>query len=162
MKASSESCKLPITILIAEDDEDDRLLISEAFADHCDCIRTRFVNDGLELWEYLQNEPILPGLIITDVNMPKLDGSQVLKKIKTNSRLMNIPIIMFTTSSEEDLIAKSYCTGVNSFIRKPFKYDELENIVDLISRYWCEIVLLPRKECDIQEETASRSSNPIT
>jgi len=148
MEAPLDSCKTPITIVIAEDDADDRFLLSEAFQDHCSCIRTSFVNDGIELWEYLQNEPILPGLIITDINMPRLNGTDVLKKIKADQRLMNIPIIMFTTSAEEDLIAKAYCIGANSFIRKPTTFDDLKNIVDLISRYWCEIVLLPKKECE--------------
>ncbi len=86
--------------------------------------------------------------------MPKLGGGEVVRKIKAHPRLMNIPIIMFTTSADEDLIAKAYCTGANSFIRKPSTYDRLKDIVSLISRYWCEIVLLPRKECDIQEGTA--------
>jgi CheY-like chemotaxis protein len=147
-RTTMDVCKQPITIVVAEDDDDDSLLLDKAFQENCSCIKLKFVHDGLELFDYLQAEPILPGLIITDMNMPNLNGIEILKRIKQDSRLLNIPVIVFTTSDEQDAIVKSYCTGANSFIRKPTTFDSLVNIADIISRYWCEIVLLPGHQCE--------------
>jgi two-component system, response regulator len=143
-----ESCgvQVPITVVVAEDDEDDRLLIQEAFRANCQCLTLHFTNDGLELLEYLTSDGASkPCLILIDLNMPKMGGLEAVEKIKSNDKLKDIPIIVLTTSDDEDTIAKSYCSGVNSYIRKPMSFSQLEHIVNIIGQYWCEVVLLPGK-----------------
>jgi len=140
-----------ISILVAEDDEDDRLLIKEAFED----IRIRnkidFVNDGVELLEFLrregdfasEKENALPGLILLDLNMPRMDGREALAIIKKDPKLKLIPVIALTTSKAQEDILKTYETGVSSFITKPVNYDDLSKIVKTLKSYWIEIVSLP-------------------
>ncbi len=77
----TESCKPIATILVADDDEEDRMLIGEAFKNHCDCIKLEFVNDGIELFEHLKNaRSPFKGLILLDMNMPRMNGTEALKK----------------------------------------------------------------------------------
>ncbi|MGO9315019.1 MAG: response regulator [Syntrophobacteraceae bacterium] len=141
-----ESCgvQVPITVVVAEDDEDDRLLIAEAFRANCQCLTLHFTHDGVELLEYLtKTEVSKPCLILIDLNMPKMGGIEAVEKIKSNDKLKDIPIIVLTTSDDEETVAKSYCSGANSYIRKPMSFSQLEHIVDIIGKYWCEVVLLP-------------------
>lgn len=138
-------------ILIAEDDEEDRELIKEAF-DECglsnDII---FVNDGVELMDYLQRvgkysnkqEYPFPGIILLDLNMPKKDGRQVLLEMKADNELRKIPVTILTTSKSTEDVLKSYRLGVNSFIIKPVTFDALVNVLNMIGKYWFEIVELP-------------------
>ncbi len=141
---------MPVTIILADDDPDDQLLVKEAFGDNCSCVKLLFVNDGQELLNYLNDVVILPGLILLDVNMPKMGGIEALKCIKSNPRLLNIPIIIFTTSSNKELILESYCIGANSFINKPDSFHTLVDMVDTISKYWCNIVMLPDTLCPVK------------
>jgi len=149
-----DSCKMPVTIIMADDDLEDQLLVKEAFKENCSCVRLLFVNDGQELLTYLDEVVILPGLILLDVNMPNIGGIEALKRIKHNPKLINIPIIIFTTSSNKELILDSYCVGANSFINKPDSFNRLVDIVDVVSKYWCNIVALPDTLCPIKEATA--------
>ena len=113
-----------------------------------------FVVDGQEVMDYLlrkgkfvdaEKNP-LPGLILLDLNMPKMDGRQVLKEIKNNPKLRTIPIIVLTTSKAEEDILKTYDLGVNSYITKPVTFDALVDIVKNLGKYWFEIVSMPYKE----------------
>jgi CheY-like chemotaxis protein len=141
-----EGCGVPLTVVAAEDDEDDRLLIEEAFRNNCGCLTLHFTHDGLELLEYLTKADISkPALILIDLNMPRMGGIEAVEKIKANDKLRDIPIIVLTTSDDEETIVKSYCSGVNSYIRKPMSFSELEHIVNIIGQYWCEVVSLPGK-----------------
>lgn len=140
-----------LTILMADDDPDDRLLVQDAF----DEIRLRnpvcFVTDGVELMDYLHRRgnythlagTALPGLILLDLNMPKKDGREALKEIKQDPVLRTIPIIILTTSSAEEDILRSYDLGTNSFIIKPVTFDKLVDIIRKVTQYWFEIVRLP-------------------
>lgn len=141
----------PITILMADDDPDDRMMTKEAFdearlGNHLD-----FVFDGEELMDYLyrrgkykelNNRP-LPGLILLDLNMPKKDGREALKEIKTDANLKRIPVVILSTSKAEEDIIRSYDFGVNSFITKPVSFEGLVDIVKALRKYWIEIVVLP-------------------
>jgi CheY-like chemotaxis protein len=138
-------------ILIADDDADDRLLIKEAFEESEWKNPLHFVQDGVELLDYLyrQNkfavlagEP-LPDLILLDLNMPRKNGIEVLEEIKSDERLKTIPIIVFTTSKAEEDILRSYNLGVNSFITKPVSFDLLVELTKSLAKYWFEIVKLP-------------------
>lgn len=142
--------KLPI-ILMADDDADDRMLAKEALSENKLANDLHFVEDGEELLDYLnqrgkfntENAP-RPGLILLDLNMPKMDGREALSKIKSDPMLRKIPVIVLTTSKAEEDIIRSYELGVNSFISKPVTFDELVEVTRQIGKYWFGIVELPR------------------
>jgi CheY-like chemotaxis protein len=140
-------------ILIADDDPDDRLLVKEAFEKSNWKKPLHFVEDGVELLDYLfrrgnyadlAEEP-LPDLILLDLNMPRKNGIEALETIKNDPELKTIPIIVFTTSKAEEDILRSYNLGVNSFITKPVSFDLLVELTRSLAKYWFEIVKLPVK-----------------
>jgi CheY-like chemotaxis protein len=142
----------PITILMADDDEDDRALTLEAVADARLANEMRFVVDGQELMDYLKHEGDYseggkeapkPGVILLDLNMPKKDGREALAEIKTDPKLRTIPVVVLTTSKAEEDIFRTYELGVNSFITKPVTFVGLVEVLQAFSRYWFEIVELP-------------------
>ena len=150
MNSSSQ----PIRIVVADDDADDRMMIKDAFDESKLGNPVDFVEDGVELMEYLHrqgkwthltNQPF-PGFILLDLNMPRKDGRTVLKEIKESSELHRIPIVILTTSKAEEDIIRTYNLGVNSFICKPVSFDKLVDIVKTVGHYWIEIVALP-PEC---------------
>jgi CheY-like chemotaxis protein len=140
--------KRPITILIADDDPEDRMLAAEALKESRLANDVRFVEDGEELVDYLTfrgrftnpEDAPRPGVILLDLNMPRKDGREALREIKENSELRRIPIIVLTTSKAEIDIYRSYDLGVNSFIVKPVTFDSLVEVMHVIGRYWFEIV----------------------
>ena len=140
-----------VPIVVAEDDEEDQELLMEAFEECGLAQDVFFVRDGEELMDYLgrkgrftdSQEFPQPGIIVLDLNMPRKDGRQVLKEIKSHSELRKIPIIILTTSKAEEDIKSSYELGVNSFIVKPVGFDSLLNVTRVIGKYWLEIVELP-------------------
>jgi CheY-like chemotaxis protein len=140
-----------ITILMADDDEDDRLLARDALREarlHNDL---RTVVDGVELLEYLRREGDYadpesspwPGLVLLDLNMPRMDGREALREIKGDPKLRSLPVVVLTTSKAEEDIVRTYDTGVNSFITKPVTFLGLVDVMKAFSRYWLEIVDLP-------------------
>ncbi len=145
-----------ITILMADDDEDDCLLVKEAFKESKLCNDLRFVADGEELMDYLHRrgkyaDPASapkPGIILLDLNMPRKDGRQALKEIKADPELRSIPIVILTTSREQVDILASYSTGANSFVVKPVKFQALVELIKVLERYWFEIVKLPTSRSD--------------
>ncbi|MCI0710881.1 MAG: response regulator [Chloroflexi bacterium] len=141
-----------IVILMADDDEDDRLLAEEAFKESRIRNDLRFANDGEELMDYLHQRGEYakpgaaprPGLILLDLNMPRKDGREALKEIKSHDSFRHIPVVILTTSRDEADIIRSYNVGANSFIVKPVTFESLVEVIRLIGRYWFEIVELPR------------------
>lgn len=144
--------KIPITLLICDDDEDDRMLTQQALEDAHISNDLRFVGDGEELLDYLyQRGPFSgetgsaprPGLILLDLNMPKMDGREALQHIKGDATLHDIPVVVLTTSNLDVDVIKSYRLGVNSFITKPVTFSGLVEAMNVLGRYWLEIVELP-------------------
>jgi CheY-like chemotaxis protein len=143
--------KRTVDILIAEDDPDERELIEEAFRESRLSNPLNFVKDGIELMDYLYRRgrfaamggKPLPGLILLDLKMPRKDGIEALREIKSDSRLRSVPTVVFTTSKAEEDIIRSYNLGVNSFITKPLGFGQLVEMVRAFSQYWLEIVELP-------------------
>lgn len=140
----------PITILIADDDPEDRMLAEEALRESRLVNDIRFVDDGEDLLEYLQNrgkyagaDNPQPDMILLDLNMPRMDGREALKVIKSDPELRRIPVIVLTTSKAEEDIYRTYDLGVNSFIIKPVTFDSLVNIMKVLGAYWFEIVEIP-------------------
>lgn len=142
----------PITILMADDDPDDRLLVREAFEENSLLNNLETVEDGEELMDFLQRRgkyeetTVSPGLILLDLNMPKKSGLEALKEIKADPRLRRLPVVILTTSKSEEDIVRSYDLGVNSFIVKPVTFDALVDLVKELDRYWFQIVELPGLE----------------
>jgi len=143
---------IPITILICDDDEDDRMLTQQALEDAHISNALRFVEDGEQLLDYLYQRGAFagetgaaprPGLILLDLNMPTMDGREALRLIKQDATLVDIPVVVLTTSSLDEDIIKSYKLGVNSFITKPVTFSGLVEAMNVLGRYWLEIVELP-------------------
>ena len=142
----------PITILMADDDPDDRLMARDAFAECALPNPLRFAEDGEELMAYLhrlgryadQGAYPTPGLILLDLNMPRKNGLEALNEIKNSPDLKGIPVILLTTSGAERDIASSYELGANSYITKPLNFDDFLNVVKQLGVYWLELVSLPR------------------
>ena len=140
-----------IVILMADDDDDDYLLTQKALKQSKLLNTLCRVNDGEELLDYLNRrgdfsngaEHPRPGVILLDLNMPRKDGREALKEIKSDPELCDIPIVVFTTSKAEEDIFKSYQLGVNSFITKPVTFEGLIKVMQTLGRYWFEIVELP-------------------
>jgi len=139
-----------ITILMADDDCDDRLMAEDAMRESRLGNTFRCVEDGQELMDYLTRrgkyavaDAPRPGLILLDLNMPRKDGRQALKEIKSNPDLRRIPVVILTTSKTEEDVLRSYDLGANSFITKPVTFDRLVDIVRTLGNYWFEIVELP-------------------
>jgi CheY-like chemotaxis protein len=124
-------------ILVAEDDEDDQELIRDALLEsELAEQKLRFVTDGEELINLLQNAVLLPSLILLDLNMPRKNGFQVLSEIKTSTKLKHIPVIVFTTSDNYSDIKKCHELGGNSFMTKPPGYIELVSQMRSLKAYW--------------------------
>lgn len=146
----SASEKLPL-ILMADDDADDRLLANDALRDSAFQGDVRFVEDGEELVDYLHQRGKFdkaessprPGLILLDLNMPRKNGKEVLREIKSDPILKQIPVVVFTTSRLDTDIAAVYQLGANSFVSKPSGYDDLVNIMRELKQYWFSVVQLP-------------------
>ena len=141
-----------ITILVADDDADDRMMIKDAFHESRLANQLMFVNDGEELMDYLgrkdkycdREKSPRPGLILLDLNMPRKDGREALKEIKADANLRSIPVVILTTSKAQEDIYRTYDLGVSSFITKPVSFESLVGITRDLGRYWFEIVELPQ------------------
>lgn len=141
-------------ILIAEDDAEDRMLVKDALDESRLVNDLRFVENGEELLDYLLNKNKyedkdhnpLPGLILLDLNMPKMDGREALREIKKHPELRVIPVVVLTTSQAEEDILRTYDLGVSSFITKPVTFGSLVDIMKTLGKYWFEIVELPHNK----------------
>lgn len=137
-----------LSILMAEDDADDRVLLADAFAESGVVVALDFVSDGVELMQRLalRDGDVslgLPDLVLLDLNMPRMDGREALRAIREHERLRHLPVIILTTSSAELDIRVSYQLGANSYVTKPRRFDELIAVLRSLERYWMDIVQLP-------------------
>jgi CheY-like chemotaxis protein len=143
----------PITILLADDDQDDLMMTREALQQSRLGNDLRSVLDGEELMDYLLRRGMYadpasapqPGLILLDLNMPKKDGREALAEIKADPKLRKIPVIVLTTSRAEEDVFRTYDLGVSSFITKPVTFDGLVEAMKVLAHYWFEIVELPSR-----------------
>jgi CheY-like chemotaxis protein len=142
----------PIVILLADDDEEDRMLACDALIESRLSNDVRCVMDGEELMDYLHRsgkyappaEAPRPGLILLDLNMPKKDGREALQEMKADPGLRHIPVVVLTTSQADEDILRSYDSGASSFISKPVSFEGMVNLMKGLGRYWFEIVELPQ------------------
>ena len=146
-----QSSRRPNTVVLADDDEDDRALLQRAWRECGVASSLTTVSDGVELLEYLRHgesdgvpsEPPRPGLILLDLNMPRMDGREVLRELKADPMLRRIPVVVLTTSKADEDIRCSYDLGAGSYISKPVGFDELSEAVRRLGEYWFDIVELP-------------------
>jgi CheY-like chemotaxis protein len=144
--------KKSIVIMMADDDPDDRSMTKEALEENFLLNELRFAEDGAELMDYLKRRGKYsnpetsprPGVILLDLNMPKKDGRECLKEIKSDDELKSIPVIVLTTSKAEEDILRTYDLGVNSFVTKPVTFMELVEVMKNLGNYWFDIVQLPK------------------
>lgn len=144
-KLENTSC-----VLVADDDADDLFMLKEAFSSLKFDKEICNVENGEELLEFLHKKgkykdiklPV-PKLILLDLNMPKVDGRECLKVIKADPELSKIPVIIFSTSNNPEDISHSYSLGANSYIIKPYSYNELVDIITMINKYWFNVVKIP-------------------
>ena len=137
-------------ILIADDDPDDQYMIKEALNASPLDREVRSVSDGEELMDYLHKrdkfremELPQPTVILLDLNMPKKDGRECLSEIKADPKLSRIPIVVFSTSNNQDDVIRSYEAGAASYIAKPYSYNELVEVMEAFKRYWLHTVKTP-------------------
>jgi len=141
-----------IQFVVAEDDEDDQFLIEEAL--HSCAVRNPYVyvNDGVELLDFLTKElkekPNRPAeatfIILLDLNMPRMDGREALQKLKADPAFRRIPLVILTSSKSDEDVIRSYETGVNSFVTKPVSFEGLVSVIAELKRYWVEVVEIPK------------------
>lgn len=142
--------KQPLSILVVDDDPDDRLLIGDAFRQTNLAGALAFVEDGQALLDYLRHQgpfaegrPPRPGLVMLDLNIPGKDGREALADMKADPALRGIPVVVLTTSTDEEDVMRSYELGVSGFVHKPASYAALLEMVTVIGKYWTEVVALP-------------------
>ncbi|MEX0600464.1 MAG: response regulator [Rhodothermales bacterium] len=141
----------PISVLLAEDDPDDRMLTRRAFEVSELNSELRTVENGEDLIQYLRKEGKYagvreaprPGLILLDLNMPRLDGRDALRTIKSDSDLRRIPVVVFTTSDATHDITQCYDLGANAFVTKPVTFDGLQSAIQRLGAFWFEVANLP-------------------
>jgi len=141
----------PIVLLMAEDDADDRLLVKDALEESRVLNVLHFVEDGEQLLDYLRRQGRYsdpetsprPGLILLDLNMPRMDGREALRAIKADPELRRIPVVVMTTSKAEEDIFRSYDLGASSYITKPVTFERLVDLMKTLGHYWIEFVELP-------------------
>lgn len=140
-----------ITILLADDDAEDRILAEDALRECGLADRLRFVENGEELLAYLRRQGRYagpgaaprPGLILLDLNMPRMDGREALRALKADPALRRIPVVVMTTSKAEEDIYRTYDLGVSSYVAKPVSFEALVGVMRAIGLYWFDTVLLP-------------------
>ena len=139
---------MPLEVLLVEDSPGDVRLTQEAFRDANPSIRLHVANDGVEAMAFLKHEGVhvsapRPDLILLDLNLPKMDGREVLAHIKEDSGLKSIPTIILTTSEAEADILKSYQLQANCYLNKPVQLDAFENVVKTVNDFWLTMAKLP-------------------
>ena len=145
-------------VLLAEDDDDDFLLIQEAFAQLGLSHALQRVKDGEELLAYLSRQSAPPSLLLLDLNMPRKDGREVLREIRLDPRFHYLPVVALTTSNNPDDVSLTYRMGANSFVHKPTRFGDLVQVVKTLLTYWFEIVELPGRRLTPAPQANARTN----
>lgn len=140
----------PIEVLSIEDNPADTALLKDWFQQYPGKCNYRFVRDGLEALDYLYQRnhyagAVRPDLILLDLNVPKVDGRDLLREVKTNPDLRRIPILVLTTSSSDRDISDAYDLGANAFISKPLDLDDVDAMLASLGKFWLGSARLPRR-----------------
>ena len=138
----------PVKILLAEDNEDDIILVQEALGEGSALRLLHVVRNGEDALAYLRREGKYedaeqPGLLILDINMPKKNGFEVLEEVKADPTLRQIPVVMLTVTSRDEEVAKAYSKGACTFIRKPVNFEDFEKVMQQFALYWTTVATIP-------------------
>ncbi|MFP4460363.1 MAG: response regulator [Candidatus Zixiibacteriota bacterium] len=134
-------------ILLVEDNPADVRLLKEALLDLSDDeIEVDVAGDGIIAIDYLENANVNPDFILLDLNLPRMDGREVLANIKANSRLKVIPVIVLTSSRADEDVVNAYQNNANCYIKKPVDFDNYLDIVSQIKNFWVDVAILPPKK----------------
>jgi CheY-like chemotaxis protein len=150
MMADPQSSAQPIEVLLVEDDPGDVLLTREAFEDHKLRNNLHVVNNGVDALAFLEKEgeyagtPV-PDLVLLDLNLPRMDGREVLARIKNDERLRHIPVVVLTTSEAEEDVLRSYHLHANAYVTKPVDFERFIDVVRRIDDFFVSVVKLPRR-----------------
>jgi CheY-like chemotaxis protein len=139
-----------VEILLVEDDPGDVLMTREAFADHKLRNQLHVVDDGVQAMAFLRQEGEYagkprPDLVLLDLNLPRMDGREVLQAIKSDPDLSSIPVVVLTTSENEDDVLRSYSLHANAYVTKPVDFDRFIEVVRQIDDFFVTVVRLPRR-----------------
>ncbi|MEN3306447.1 MAG: hypothetical protein V7603_2649 [Micromonosporaceae bacterium] len=139
---------LPIEVLLVEDDPGDVLMTREAFEEHKVRNRLTVVADGVDALAYLRGQQpytdaVRPDLVLLDLNLPKVDGREVLAEIKNDESLRQIPVVVLTTSQAEEDVLRSYQLHANAYVTKPVDFEQFINVVRRIDEFFVSVVKLP-------------------
>jgi chemotaxis family two-component system response regulator Rcp1 len=142
---------VPLQVLLVEDSPGDIRLTQEAFRDANSSVQLHVAYDGVEAMAFLRREGVhvhspRPDLILLDLNLPRMDGREVLAQIKSDDLLKTIPTVILTTSEEERDITRSYQLHANCYLNKPVQLDAFENLVNGINDFWLTMARLPQKK----------------
>jgi CheY-like chemotaxis protein len=153
-EASATNMKAPKSILLVEDNPADVLLTQEAFRTTNDSIRLHVATDGVEAMAFLRRgegntDAPRPDLILLDLNLPKMDGREVLTQVKSDNDLKTIPTVILTTSDADVDIEKCYQLQANGYLNKPVDYEAFEDLVTTINAYWMTMNRLPRRRHNV-------------
>jgi CheY-like chemotaxis protein len=148
MTSAEDERVRPIEVLLVEDDEGDILMTREALAEGKVVNRLNVVNDGVEAMAYLRRsgeyvDASRPDLVFLDLNLPKMDGRQVLEEVKADDELRRIPVIVLTTSAAEADVLRSYDLHANAYVTKPVDFDRFVEVVQQIDDFFISVVRLP-------------------
>ncbi|MDQ3364530.1 MAG: response regulator [Myxococcota bacterium] len=134
------------TILLVEDNPDDAELTASVLRDHGLDATVDLAEDGLDALEYLAgtgrhpaSEPRLPDLMLLDLKLPRMGGLELLAQIRSDPRTRMIPVVILTSSIEDDDVAKGYALGANSYVRKPVNYDEFVVVARKLGEFWLDV-----------------------
>jgi CheY-like chemotaxis protein len=141
----------PVVILVAEDNNYDRMILQQAFDDLGLNVTLHFVGDGQDLLDYLRRQNAYaaeayshsPALVLLDLNMPRMDGQEALKAIRADATLRVIPVVVLSTSDNPKQVGQAYANGVNAFMTKPGPYDEFVKLIGAFANYWLDSVRFP-------------------
>jgi CheY-like chemotaxis protein len=141
---------MPIEILLVEDDPGDVTLTREAFADHKVGNNLHVVSDGVEALSFLRREgthanAVRPDLVLLDLNLPRVDGREVLAAIKADPDLATIPVVVLTTSDAEEDVLRSYRLHANAYVTKPVDFEQFIKVVQQIDEFFVQVVRLPAR-----------------
>lgn len=147
---NSAAVTKPAQVLLVEDNEDDVELTLEALKDSKLKMDVHVVSDGLSAMQYLKKEgdyqnSIRPDLILLDLNLPVMDGREVLKEVKQHSDTSDIPIVVLTTSQDEGDVSNAYKLHANCYISKPVDFHQFSKIIKQIEGFWFQLVRLPKR-----------------
>ena len=140
----------PIEVLLVEDDPGDVMMTREAFQDYKLQNQLHVVSDGAEEMEFLRQEGEYagrprPDLVLLDLNLPRMDGRQVLEAIKSDPELASIPVVVLTTSENEDDVLRSYSLHANAYVTKPVDFARFIEVIRQIDDFFVTVVRLPRR-----------------